>query len=115
MDIEIVRETISGERLREIARATHGDMAKAVVDVERAILAVGGEMHADAEALLLDDGSKQEDLWGINLYPENVGEDIIEFTSLINIRPASGSRSMDIQDERLRQRITRLIHTRISL
>lgn len=62
----------------------------------------GGEMHADCESILLDDGSEQDDLWGANWYPN---EQRIEFESLINIRPRLGNRSILIQDENLRRQI----------
>ena len=114
MDIEIVRESISRGRIKEIAQATHGDMAKAVVDVERRVMAMGGEMHADAEAVLLDDGSRQEHLWGINLYPEQSSGDFIEFVSLINIRPGQGNRDMEITDAALRDRISTLIQSLVT-
>jgi len=64
-----------------------GDMVKAVVDVRREVIAVDAELHADLERFLLEQGSSQSDLWGINLYPELGGDDFIEFDSLINIRP----------------------------
>ena len=82
---------------------------KAVVDIGRRIMAVGGELHADDEAALLDDGSRQEDLWGVNLYPEEAGEDWIEFDSLINVRPSQGNRSRDVEDARLRSSIREVV------
>ncbi|MXV94634.1 MAG: hypothetical protein F4Z92_01860 [Gemmatimonadetes bacterium] len=97
----------------KISRADHatwaedqfGDWIKGVVDVSRGILAVGGDLHADDEALLLADGSRQQDLWGINLYPEDEGADWIEFDSMINIRPRDGNRSRGVDDEDTRARI----------
>lgn len=71
-----------------MAQARSGDMVKAVVDVARGVMAVSGELHSDEEALLLDDGSRQPDLWGINLYPGESGQDWIEFDSMINVRPS---------------------------
>lgn len=82
-----------------------GDMVKAVVDIERKIIGVDAELHADIEQTLLGQGSSQYDLWGINLYPEMEGEDFIEFDSMINIRPGQGNRSRDVQDADTRQRI----------
>jgi hypothetical protein len=70
-----------------------GSMIKAVVDVKRKIMAVGTELLADKEAFLLKNGSEQKNLWGINLYSENAGDDFIEFDSMINLRPAQGNRS----------------------
>lgn len=87
-------------------------MVKAVVDIEQRIIAVGGELHADAEALLLEQGSKQRDLWGINLYPEN-DTARVEFSSFINIRPSQGNRSMQIQDETIQAKILTLVKERI--
>ncbi len=77
-------------------------LIKIVVDIRRRTLAGGGEMHSDCEAVLLEHGSEQDDLWGANWYPE---EQHIEFESLINIRPRLGNRSIIIQNEGLRQEI----------
>jgi hypothetical protein len=77
-------------------------MIKIVVDIRRRILAGGGEMHADCESVLLEDGSEQDDLWGANWYPD---EQRVEFESLINIRPRLGNRNIVIQDENLRKQV----------
>jgi len=83
---------------------------KAVVDVEREVMAIGGAMHADEEAALIEDGSAQPDLWGINLYPDDFGtEAFVEFDSMINLRPAQGNRSRSVEDPALRERIQRLV------
>ena len=66
--IEIITDSVSIDRLKESAKEGFGDMVKAVVDIERKIMALAGELHADEEAVLLHDGSKQENLWGINIY-----------------------------------------------
>jgi hypothetical protein len=94
--------------LRRLVDELFEDMVKYVVDVERGVAAVGGEMHADGEQALLDDGSRQADLWGANYYPGRGPEGCVEYTSLINIRPAAGNRSMEIQDPALRERVRRL-------
>lgn len=91
-----------------------GEMIKAVVDVENGHVAFDAELHADLEQLLLDQGSRQEHLWGINLYPEEDGEDFIEFDSLINIRPRQDNRSRDVEDPRVRARIIEVVHQWIS-
>jgi hypothetical protein len=88
-----------------------GDMIKYVVDVERGVIAIGGELHADAEHVLLEHGSRQADLWGANYYPGRGREDCVEFTSLINIRPASGNRSMQVEAPTIRERIRALTFT----
>ena len=79
---------MSLEELRLIARQQFGDLVKAVVDVESNLMAVGGELHSEEEAVLLDLGSRQRNLWGINLYPDMPGGKWIEFDSMINVRPS---------------------------
>jgi hypothetical protein len=91
--MEIVDSPITMSRLVAMAEARFGELVKAVVDVELGIMAVDAELHSDEEALLLERGSEQRHLWGINLYPELAGEERIEFGSLINIRPSQGNRS----------------------
>jgi hypothetical protein len=91
--------------LRRLVEQHFEDMVKYVVDVARGVAAVGGELHADEEALLLEHGSRQEDLWGANYYPGRGEAACIEYTSLINIRPAQGNRSMRIEDESVRSRL----------
>jgi hypothetical protein len=88
-------------------------MVKAVVDVERRVLAYGAELHSDDEAALLDDGSKQDDLWGINLYPSQAG-DWIEFDSMINVRPAHGNRTRGVENATLRATIHRIVDARVT-
>jgi hypothetical protein len=104
-DIVIVTEPIRSDTLRTLVKRFFLDMVKYVVDVERGVVAVGGELHADAEALLLEDGSRPQDLWGANYYPGRGAEDCIEYTSLINIRPAQGNPGMEVEDPRVRERI----------
>lgn len=113
MTIEIVRQATSRARLTEVAAAQFGDMVKAVVDVARRVMAIGGELHADEEAALIEDGSTPEQLWGINLYPaEEEGEDAwIEFDSMINVRPSQGNRSRRVEDGALRDRIRQIVNT----
>jgi hypothetical protein len=93
-----------GELARLVA-LYFGDMVKFVVDVERGRVALGGELHADAEALLLEDGSRQADLWGGNYYPGRGAEGCLEYTSLINIRPSHGNAGMEVGSGELRERI----------
>ncbi|HDQ99019.1 MAG TPA: hypothetical protein ENN51_01850 [candidate division WOR-3 bacterium] len=105
----IVREGISLAELDAMAGRTFGSMVKAVVDVERGIIAVDAELHSDEEAALLEDGSEQGNLWGINLYPGVAGEDWIEFDSLINIRPWQDNRTRGVADPELRDRIRQVV------
>ena len=86
------------------------EMVKGVVDVERRLLAIDAELHADLEEFLLEQGSAQEDLWGINLYPDEEDEDLIEFDSLINIRPRQNNRSRGVEDEETREQIKLVVY-----
>jgi len=109
MEIKIIRDTVSRDTLQEMATQQFGDMVKAVVDVEQGIMAIGGELHSDEEAILLDHGSLQGNLWGINLYPEKSTEEWIEFDSMINVRPSAGNRSRYVESGEIRETVTRIV------
>jgi len=112
-DIVLAEGPLDPAELRRLVTSRFEDMVKYVVDVELGIAAVGGELHADEEALLLEHGSRQEDLWGANYYPGKGPEACIEYTALINIRPAQGNRSMLIEDEAVRTRVREITHALI--
>jgi len=99
--IHLLKEKVVPAQIQEMLQE-YEDMIKIVVDIRKRILSGGGEMHADCESVLLDDGSEQDDLWGANWYP---AEQRIEFESLINIRPRLGNRNILIQDENLRKQV----------
>ncbi len=99
MPIHLLRERATRQQVQEML-ARYEKMIKIVVDIRRKTLAGGGEMHADCEAVLLEDGSEQDDLWGANWWP---GDQRIEFESLINIRPRLNNRSVILQSEELRR------------
>lgn len=110
-DIIIVSDAFfTRKELEEISKKRFGDMVKAVVDIERAIMALGGELHADEEAILLDDGSQQQHLWGINIYHALPRDQWIEFDSMINIRPTQGNRSKGIDDDQIRKKIVEIVN-----
>lgn len=111
--MKIITETLTVDELNETAKGMFGNLVKAVVDLDRGILAVDAELHSDLEALLLEDGSKQNSLWGINLYPEMQGDEFIEFDSLINMRPSQGNRSRGIDDREIRNKIIEIVAKRI--
>lgn len=103
--MKIVQEKISIDELRGMAQRMFGNLVKAVIDIDKGIMAVDADLHADQEALLLENGSKQESLWGINLYPELEGEDFLEFDSMINVRPSQGNRTRGVENEEIRKKI----------
>lgn len=84
-------------------------MVKGVADVDKGLVSLDAELHSDLEAMLLDQGSEQNSLWGFNLYPELEDEDFLEFDSLINIRPAQGNRSRGVEDELIQQKLKDLM------
>ena len=110
MEIRVVRDSISRDELTEIAKQQFGDMVKAVVDVEQSIMAIGGELHSDEEAMLLDQGSAQRHLWGINLYPDKPLDEWIIFDSMINVRPSGGNRSRYVESSEIREAVTRIVN-----
>lgn len=109
-DISLITEPITREWLKTIAAQRFGDLVKAVVDVETGIMAVGGELHADEEAFLLEQGSKQTNLWGINIYPDLSNREMVEFDSVINVRPSQNNRSRSIEDEKIKAKILEVIN-----
>ncbi len=110
MEIRLVQDAVSRDELTEIAKQQFGDMVKTVVNMERGIMAISGELHSDEEAVLLDQGSQQRHLWGINLYPDKPVEEWIEFDSMINVRPSAGNRSRYVGSRDLRDTITTIVN-----
>jgi hypothetical protein len=104
-DILISSTKVEPAQLQHLVEAYFQDMVKIVVDVQRRVVGVGGELHADAEQLLLQDGSQQADLWGANYYPGQGPETCVEYTALINIRPSQGNRSMEIAEASVREMV----------
>ena len=106
--------TITVTELREMADQLFGDMVKADVDIARNLIVIDAELHADIEQFMLDNGSCQDDLWGINLYPDQFGStDFIEFDSMINIRPRQGNRSRFVEDAGVREKIIEIVNEAI--
>ena len=109
MPMQIVSAPITCDELRTIAEQQFGDFVKAVVDVQRGVMAIGAELHADEEALLIQQGARQADLWGINLYPDRARDELIEFDSMINVRPSQGNRSRGVDDAAVQRMIRDIV------
>ena len=110
MQIRVVKKPINQEELKRIAQERYGDLVKAVVDVEQGIMALGGEMHADEEVVLIEqEGSQREYTWGFNLWVDKTGEDFLEFDSLVNIKPSFGNRIRGIENADIRQKIRDIV------
>lgn len=109
--MRVLTKTIKKSELQNSEFLYNGEMVKGVVDVEKGLLAVDGEMHADIEQYLLAHGSKQYDLWGINLYfDEEDEDDFIEFDSMINIRPAQNNRTRSVESPEIQDKIKEVVH-----
>ena len=96
--------------MKDIAKQGFGDMVKAVADIEKGLMAVGGELHADEEAMLLDQGSQQRNLWGFNIYVDQPRESWLEFDSMINLRPSQGNLSRNVEAEEIRKQIIEIVN-----
>lgn len=110
--MEIAGKKSSLKEMQTMAERMFGNFVKAVVDVERRKIALDAELHADEEALLLENGSRQKDLWGINIYPflDRNGPDFVEFDSMINLRPSQGNRSRGVTDTETRNKIISIVN-----
>jgi len=107
--MKLISKPISKETVLKEYNDFFRGLIKAVVDIENRIIAINTELHADLEAFLLSRGSKQEHLWGINLYLEKERKDWIEYTALINIRPSFNNKGMEVEDPQIRKKIEDII------
>lgn len=108
-EIRVYEDAVEMSTVAQMAEKTFGDYVKGVVDIEQKLLGLGGELHTDIEEVLLSQGSTQQNLWGINLHPTERWPEMVEFDSLINIRPRQNNRSRDVEDPLLRERILKLL------
>lgn len=108
--MKLVEKNIPLTTLKKMASRTFGGLVKVVVDIKKGIMVVDGEMHADEEKILLEKGSKQDNLWGINIYPYESGDNFIEYDSLINVRPRTGNFSRNVEDKQIKEKIQRIIN-----
>lgn len=109
MEIKIIKEKITKGELKQIVKENYGDMTKAVVDIEKKIMAIGGEFHSDASVLLIEqENSNQEDIWGINIFSDK--DNWLEFNSLINIKPLKNNRDVEIKSEEIKNKIKSIVN-----
>ena len=108
--MKLIDKPISKQELKKITIMLSGGLVKVVVDIKKEIMVIDAAMHADEERYLLDLGSNQDDLWGINLYPDLNGDDFIEFDSMINLRPRLDNFSRGIDSEKIRNKITTIVY-----
>jgi len=110
MEIKIIKDPISKKEIIDIAKNQFGDLVKAVVDIKQEIMAIGGELHSDEEVALIEkEGSKREDTWGVNLYPEKSDKEWIEFDSVINLKPSFNNHSREVEDGETKEKIKKIV------
>ncbi|MEK7461742.1 MAG: DUF5674 family protein [Patescibacteria group bacterium] len=110
METIIVKDKITKGELENLAHKQYGDVIKAVVDVRRGIMGVGGELHVDIQSLLMEkENSESQDTWGINLYLDKSGEDFIEFDSMINLKPAFENKTRRVEDIEIQKEIREIV------
>lgn len=108
--MKLINRPITTQEIEKMAKKKFGNLVKAVVDIDKKIMVVDAELHADQESLLIKSGSKQASIWGINLYPEKYGtSDFIEFDSMINLRPSQNNLSRDIEDKNIQDKIRKIV------
>ena len=115
MDIRIIQQPISSKELKDLAKKYYEDLIKGVVDIRREAVALGGEMHADAEDALLKNGSQQADLWGFNILLDKGKEECLVYESFINIRPRDNNRNLEVKDPKIREAMKRIILKKVFL
>lgn len=108
--MKIVEDQITIEELSEMTKKMFGNLVKAVVDVGKEIMAVNGELHSDEQELLIEKGSKQKDLWGINIYPEIKDENWIEFDSMVNLKPYFNNRTRGVESSEIKEKIIKIVN-----
>jgi len=108
--MKTVNKHISLKEIKIMTKQKFGNLVKAVVDINRKIMVVDADLHADEEALLIKSGSQQADLWGINFYPEKYNSpDFIEFDSMINLRPSQNNLSRGVEDKKIQKQIRQIV------
>lgn len=109
-ELHIIENPITRAELKKIALERYGDLVKGAVDIEKGIMVLGGELHIDEALKLVEQfQSKGKNIWGINLYPEKTGDDMIEFDSIINLKPDLGNRSRGVDSTEIQEKIKNII------
>lgn len=109
-ELYIIEKPITRDELKRIASERFGDLVKGAVDIEKGIMVLGGELHIDEALKLVEQfQSKGKDIWGINLYPEKTGDDMIEFDSMINLKPDLGNRSRGVDSPEIQEKIKNIV------
>ncbi len=103
--IHLLRAPATKQQVNEMLEALEVYI-KLAVDIQRGILAGGGVLHADCEALLIQDGCQQEDIWGADWIPSTQQ---IRYEALINIRPRQNNPAMEILNPAIRDSVAQIV------
>lgn len=115
MNIKIVGDDIKLEEAKEIGKEFYDDMVKGAIDIKLGIVVIGGEYHIDASNVLVQNGSKQSDIWGFNIVFTKDGKYFLEYTAMINIKPVLGNRDMEIQDQEIKDKILEVVSGKLKI
>ena len=113
MNIKIVEDKIKLDELKEIAKEFYTSMIKGVVDIEKEVIAFGGEYHIDAKKILLKKGSEDKDIWGFSIYFDRSRDSFLEYKSQINVQPTDDNNGLEVQNENIRAKMKRIIDSKI--
>lgn len=113
--MQIIQQITLAKLKKIVSQSEYYNLVKAVVDIEQNILVIDAPMHADLEQFLINQGSKQNNLWGVNIHPDvGLTADCIEFDSMINLRPHQQNFSRNVNDPKIRQKIIDIILSKIT-
>lgn len=105
----VVRDKITIDELKKMSEKMFGQIVKAVIDIEQEIMVVDADMHVDQEEFLLDNGSEQKNLWGINFHPYKNSDEFLEYDSMINLRPKDGNSSRSVDNPEIQKKIAAIV------
>lgn len=109
--MKIIKDKIEISELKEMAKKMHGDFVKIMVDIEKGIVAVDAPMHSDLlELLIQEENSEPQNLWGINIHPDKTGNDFIEFDSMMNVKPALGNKTRNVENPKIREKVIEIVN-----
>lgn len=112
--MKLLEQAITKDELKKIAALRFITLVKAVVDIEREIMVIDADLHADQEAYLLKHGSNQDHLWGINLLVDNPVDSFIQYDSMINLRPNQGNMTRSVENKDIQEKIINVVNRWVS-
>ncbi len=111
MSIQILEKPVSMDYVRELAVEWYGTMIKGTVDIAKNKVAIGGKYHVESCELLVEGGGDHTNVWGFNIRFEEDQNGILEFDSLVNIKPSLGNKSRSVENPEIIKKATEIIHS----